>query len=74
MFLFQLSEDGRGIATIAGMLTITRIHNAISAVSAMRRIVLLATEYAKHRECFGTLLIDKPLHASTLAKLDVGQL
>lgn len=33
----QLSEEGRGVASIANMLTITRIHNSVSAVAAMRR-------------------------------------
>lgn len=33
----QLSEDGRGVASIANMLTITRIHNSVSAAAAMRR-------------------------------------
>ena len=35
----QISETGKGVAAIAPMLTITRIHNSISAVSAMRRYV-----------------------------------
>lgn len=33
----QLSEEGRGVASIANMLTITRIHNSVSAAAAMRR-------------------------------------
>lgn len=33
----QLSEEGRGVASIANMLTVTRIHNSISAAAAMRR-------------------------------------
>lgn len=33
----QLSEEGRGVASIANMLTITRIHNGVSAAAAMRR-------------------------------------
>lgn len=31
-----VGEEGRGIASIASMLTITRLHNTLSAVSAMR--------------------------------------
>ena len=31
-----VSEEGRGIASISSMLTITRLHNALTAVSAMR--------------------------------------
>lgn len=37
---YQVSEEGRGIASIANMLTITRLHNAISACAAMRRQVM----------------------------------
>lgn len=33
----QLSEEGRGVASIANMLTITRIHNSVAAAAAMRR-------------------------------------
>lgn len=33
----QISEEGRGVASIANMLTITRIHNSVSAAAAMRR-------------------------------------
>jgi len=33
----QLAEEGRGIATIANMLTVTRIHNSVAAAAAMRR-------------------------------------
>ena len=31
-----VAEEGRGIASISSMLTITRLHNTLSAVSAMR--------------------------------------
>lgn len=37
LLYIQLSEEGRGVASIANMLTITRIHNGVSAVAAMRR-------------------------------------
>ena len=33
----QVSEEGRGIACISEMLTITRIHNSVNATSYMRR-------------------------------------
>lgn len=37
VYYFKVSEEGRGIASISPMLTITRIHNAIAALSSMRR-------------------------------------
>ncbi|KAH0625536.1 hypothetical protein JD844_015082 [Phrynosoma platyrhinos] len=33
----QISAEGRGVASIANMLTITRVHNAIHAAAVMRR-------------------------------------
>ncbi|XP_076006967.1 acyl-CoA dehydrogenase family member 11 [Genypterus blacodes] len=67
----RLSEEGRGVASIANMLTITRIHNSVSAVAAMRRVVQLAGDYASRRTAFGKLLRDHPLHMQTLARMEV---
>lgn len=67
----RLSEEGRGVASIANMLTITRIHNSVSATAAMRRVVQLARDYATRRIAFGKLLKDHPLHMQTLARMEV---
>ncbi|XP_035494933.2 acyl-CoA dehydrogenase family member 11-like [Scophthalmus maximus] len=67
----RLSDEGRGVASIANMLTITRIHNSISAAAAMRRVVQLARDYASRRTAFGKLLKDHPLHMQTLARMEV---
>jgi alkylation response protein AidB-like acyl-CoA dehydrogenase len=56
-----------GVRQITPMLSITRTWNAISAVSAMRRGLALARDYARRRVAFGAKLVDKPLHADTLA-------
>lgn len=66
-----LSEEGRGVASIANMLTITRIHNTVCAVGAMRRITHLCREYARKRAAFGKLLKDHALHVQTLSRLEV---
>jgi alkylation response protein AidB-like acyl-CoA dehydrogenase len=58
---------GDGVRAITPMLSVTRTWNAVSAVSAMRRGLALAGDYARRRAAFGTLLADKPLHADTLA-------
>lgn len=52
-------------------LILTRIHNAISAVSYMRRMVNLARSYATEREAFGKLIIEHPLHARTLSLMEM---
>jgi alkylation response protein AidB-like acyl-CoA dehydrogenase len=58
---------GDGVRAITPMLSVTRTWNAVSAVSAMRRGLALAGDYARRRAAFGALLADKPLHADTLA-------
>ncbi|XP_051923465.1 acyl-CoA dehydrogenase family member 11-like [Hippocampus zosterae] len=67
----RLSEEGRGVAAITNMLTITRIHNSIAAAAAMRRVVQLARDYATRRKAFGKLLKEHPLHMQTLARMEV---
>ncbi|OQV23934.1 Acyl-CoA dehydrogenase family member 11 [Hypsibius exemplaris] len=70
-FARLIGQPGRGVPTISKMLTVTRLHNAISAVSYMRRILTLARDYASKRIAFGTLLKDHPLHMRTLATLEL---
>ncbi|KAJ3604186.1 hypothetical protein NHX12_028927 [Muraenolepis orangiensis] len=67
----RLAEEGRGIASIANMLTVTRIHNSMAAAAAMRRVVQLARDYSTRRTAFGRLLKDHPLHVQTLARMEV---
>ncbi len=59
-----------GVRQITPMLSITRTWNAISAASGMRRAIALAKDFARRRRAFGALLVDKPLHADTLAGLE----
>lgn len=58
-----------GVRNIAPMLNITRTWNVVTAVALMRRGIALARDYAQRRVAFGAKLIDKPLHADTLAGL-----
>jgi alkylation response protein AidB-like acyl-CoA dehydrogenase len=58
-----------GIKNITPMLNITRTWNSVAAISAMRRGLALARDYAKKRVAFGAPLADKPLHVDTLAGL-----
>ncbi|NWS57950.1 ACD11 dehydrogenase, partial [Chunga burmeisteri] len=66
-----ISAEGRGVACISSMLNITRIHNVISAVASMRRMISLSREYARRRVAFGKLLKDHPLHMQTIARMEV---
>nr|XP_056715028.1 acyl-CoA dehydrogenase family member 11-like [Euleptes europaea] len=67
----RISSLGRGVASIANMLTITRIHNVIYAVASMRRMISMARDYATKREAFGKPLKEHPLHMQTLARMEV---
>ncbi|HSL81492.1 MAG TPA: acyl-CoA dehydrogenase family protein [Thermoanaerobaculia bacterium] len=58
-----------GVRAIAPMLNVTRLWNAVSAVSFMRRGIALARDYARRREAFGAPLAEQPLHRDTLAGL-----
>jgi acyl-CoA dehydrogenase len=58
-----------GVKAITPMLQITRLWNAVCAVSSMRRGMALARDYAQRREAFGAPLSAKPLHVETLAGL-----
>lgn len=65
----MLGERGRGVATIATMLNITRLYNACCAVANMGRGLALATDYARRREAFGRPIAEQPLHRRSLARL-----
>lgn len=66
----QMSDEGRGVAAIADMLQITRLHNSISAIASMRRCLMATTDYAMKRKAFGKCLNEYPLHNQTLANLE----
>ncbi|RHY32081.1 hypothetical protein DYB32_002886 [Aphanomyces invadans] len=61
-----IGTPGRGVATIATMLNITRVHTAVNAVSFFRRALAIADSYATKRAAFGRQLADLPLHKKTL--------
>ncbi|MGH7710772.1 MAG: acyl-CoA dehydrogenase family protein, partial [Gemmatimonadaceae bacterium] len=66
-----VGELGHGVRKMAPVLTITRVWNTFCAASLMRRAVALAVDYARRRVAFGRALVDQPLHAETLAALEV---
>ncbi|XP_061162322.1 acyl-CoA dehydrogenase family member 11-like [Saccostrea echinata] len=68
---YRISEEGRGVAGISNMLTISRIHNALSSASGMRRILSMARDYSTRRTAFGDYLKNYPLHVQTLARMEV---
>lgn len=67
----MVGERGRGVATIATILNITRLYNACSSVGFIRRGLDLALDYADKRVVFGRPLSEQPLHRETLADIAV---
>ena len=57
-----------GVKAITPMLQITRLWNAVCAVSSMRRGMALARDYARRREAFGA-----PLSGQAAARGDAGR-
>ncbi|THT98260.1 DNA alkylation response protein [Lampropedia puyangensis] len=64
-----LGEEGRGIPTIIEMATYTRLDNALSSAGFIRRALVQALHYARHRVAFGKPLVEQPLMAELLADM-----
>jgi alkylation response protein AidB-like acyl-CoA dehydrogenase len=67
----MVGEQGNGIRKISSLFNITRIYNAVCAISSMRRAIDLAKDYAHRRKAFGKKIIDLPLHLRTLTDLEL---
>jgi putative acyl-CoA dehydrogenase len=66
---FLVGEEGRGIATIIDMVTLTRLDCAVSSAGLMRQAIARAIHHAGHRNVFQKRLIDQPLMAQVLADM-----
>jgi alkylation response protein AidB-like acyl-CoA dehydrogenase len=64
-----VGETRHGVRMIAPMLNVTRLWNAVAAISLLRRGLALARAYATRRVVFGMPLLDHALHQETLADL-----
>jgi putative acyl-CoA dehydrogenase len=64
-----MGEEGRGIPTILEMGTYTRLDCVTGTAGMMRQCVVQAVHHARHREAFGSFLIEQPLMRSVLADL-----
>ncbi|KAI8066759.1 acyl-CoA dehydrogenase/oxidase [Gongronella butleri] len=67
----MVGVPGRGVATIASVLNITRVYSAIGTVCALRRCLALIKDYARKRESGQRTLDKTPLHITTLAQLEL---
>jgi putative acyl-CoA dehydrogenase len=64
-----IGEEGRGVATILDMVTLTRLDCAVASAGLMRAGFVEAVHHARHRMAFGKKLIDQPLMARVLADM-----
>ncbi|MCO5142521.1 MAG: acyl-CoA dehydrogenase family protein [Oligoflexia bacterium] len=60
--------EGGGVKKISSLFNITRMYNAICSLSATRRALVLALDYAKKRKAFSASIIEHALHRETLAE------
>jgi len=66
---WRVGEEGRGIAQILEMGTLTRLDCALGTAGLMRGAVALALNHASQRLAFGKRLADQPLMKNVLADI-----
>ncbi len=66
---WRVGEEGRGIATILEMVTLTRLDCAVATTGLMRAGLAEAVHHTRHRSVFGKPLIDQPLMLRVLADM-----
>ena len=64
-----VGDEGRGIAQILEMGTMTRLDCALGTSGLMRQALCLALNHTAQRQAFGKVLIDQPLMRNVLADL-----
>ncbi|CAL9622278.1 Putative acyl-CoA dehydrogenase AidB [Streptomyces sp. enrichment culture] len=65
----RVGEEGRGVATVIGMVAATRLDCVLGSAGLMRQAVAQAVHHCTYREAFGGRLVDKPLMRNVLADL-----
>jgi putative acyl-CoA dehydrogenase len=66
---WRVGEEGRGVATILEMVTLTRLDCAVASAGLMRSGFAEAVHHVRHRAVFGKALIDQPLMTRVLADM-----
>ncbi|WP_420348900.1 isovaleryl-CoA dehydrogenase [Pelagibius sp.] len=64
-----VGEEGRGIATIIEMVTMTRLDCAVASAGQMRLALAQAIRHCRHRSVFQKRLVDQPLMTQVLADM-----
>jgi len=66
---WMVGEEGRGVAVILNMVSMTRFDCMIGSASGMRQAVAQITHHCHQRAAFGRILTDQPLMQNVLADL-----
>ena len=66
-----VGDPGRGIATIATMVNLTRLDCVLGSAALIRQATAQALHHAQHRRAFGERLRDQPLMGVVLADLAI---
>ncbi|NIA69535.1 isovaleryl-CoA dehydrogenase [Pelagibius litoralis] len=64
-----IGEEGRGIAGIIDMVTMTRLDCAVASAGQMRLALAQAVHHCRHRRVFQKHLVDQPLMTQVLADM-----
>jgi len=65
----RIGDEGRGVRTIIDMVQATRLDCILGSTATMRGAFSRAVHHARHRNAFGSLLVDQPLMRNVLADL-----
>ena len=68
-YAVRAGEEGRGVATIIGMVALTRLDCMMGSAAIMRQALVQAIHHARHRKAFGRRLVEQPLMQNVLADL-----
>ncbi|MEZ5842931.1 MAG: acyl-CoA dehydrogenase family protein [Hyphomicrobiaceae bacterium] len=66
---FLVGDEGRGVATIIEMVTMTRLDCAVASAGQMRLALAMALDHCRHRIVFQRKLADQPLMARVMADM-----
>jgi putative acyl-CoA dehydrogenase len=66
---WRLGDEGRGIATLLTMVTLTRLDCVLGSAGLIRIALTEAAHHVAHRRAFGTTLADAPLMQTVVADL-----
>jgi putative acyl-CoA dehydrogenase len=66
---WRIGDEGRGVATVLEMVTLTRLDCAVASAGLMRSAFAEAVHHCRHRAAFGKMLIDQPVMARVMADM-----